>query len=91
MEKKVVMPETLTAENGAKAALIGEFCETITTRCLECSVDDADGGDDDCDACGGTGSYTTQVYVSWTTIKEIYKRAVELLGEPIEIDDPEGE
>lgn len=34
----------------------------------------------DCDECEGKGQITKRVPVEWTTIKEIYKRTVELLG-----------
>jgi hypothetical protein len=54
-DRRVVMPKTLTAENGAKAAFMCEF----EFRFGE-----------------------SMVFVPWTTIKEIYKAAVKLLGEP---------
>ena len=74
--KKILMPETLTAENGAKAALIGEFFEMVAVVCPDCLHDD-----ENCKTCGGDGSIDQKVQVSWTTIKEIYKRAVEVVGE----------
>ena len=69
----VVMPARLTAENGAKAALIGEFCEEIETM-TECT---REGGcnEPECDGEYHTGMQ--QVPVEWTTIKAIYARAVE--------------
>ncbi|MBS1029243.1 hypothetical protein [Gluconobacter albidus] len=74
------MPERLTAENGAKAALIGEFYETTPVQCHECHGNPDDR--EECEICDGAGELTQRVPVQWTTIKEIYKRAVELLGQP---------
>jgi len=62
----VVMPRKLTAENGAKALLMGEFFEEH-----ECSYYDAD---------GKLVEYTEKVPVSWDTIKEIYKKVVAHYG-----------
>lgn len=74
---KILMPETLTAENGAKAALMGEFSESVMIDCPECYGD----GLDQCEMCRGAGQLEQKVTVSWTTIKEIYKRAVAVVGE----------
>jgi len=60
------MPRSLTAENGAKALLIGEFFEEH-----ECSYYDAD---------GELVEYTEKVPVSWDNIKEIYKKVVAHYG-----------
>ena len=69
---KVMMPKRLTAENGAKALMIGEFFEKITETCrYEVCIPD------DCPACGGSGSITRRIPISWTTIKDIYQRIVE--------------
>lgn len=65
----VTMPRKLTAENGAKAALIGEFVIRFPLRC-HCEEGE------DCDVCGGVGEYMQPVNVPWTTIKEIYAAAV---------------
>lgn len=77
----VMMPKRLTAENGAKAAMIGEFYEEITVRCPDC-----DGGNDDlfCASCNDEGTVQQPVQVQWDTIKQIYTRAVELLAAPVE-------
>ena len=67
----VMMPRSLTAENGAKALLIGEFKESIELACPECA-DSCDGEVfEDCEICGGDGTYSQNVDGSWTTIKEI--------------------
>ena len=72
-EGHVLMPKSLTAENGAKAALMGEFYEIIQMDCPECKGDG-------CDECGGVGSFEQPVNISWSTIKEIYASAVEFFN-----------
>lgn len=67
----VMVPMRLTAENGAKGALSGEFSETKFVNCLECF------GDDECETCDGSGRIEIKVPVSWTTIKEIWIKGVE--------------
>ena len=68
------MPTELTAENGAKALLIGEFHESIYIPNPDYC------GCGKCDFCieRPEESETRQVDVpvSWTTIKQIYKRIV---------------
>ncbi|HHH2798191.1 hypothetical protein [Enterobacter hormaechei] len=66
-----IMPMKLTAENGAKGALSGEFSETKFINCPECF------GDDECETCDGSGRIEISVPVSWTTIKEIWTKGVE--------------
>ena len=77
-DDKIIMPKRLTAENGAKSIMIGEFFEETTETCKYgvCMPDD-------CPACGGSGSITRRIPVSWTTIKAIYKKAVDHFGEPL--------
>lgn len=78
--KTVLMPRELTAENGAKALLIGEFYSNLVIACECCDESGYIDGNIDgeiCDACSGAGSYTVPVPVSWTTIKAIYDKAVE--------------
>ena len=67
----VMVPMRLTAENGAKCALSGEFSETKFINCPECF------GDDECDTCDGSGRIEITVPVTWTTIKEIWVKGVE--------------
>lgn len=74
--KTVMMPRTLTAENGAKGLMSGEFYETTTYECHSC----LDMISPDCHRCGGSGIIKKRIPVSWTTIKEIYTKAVEHLG-----------
>jgi len=75
----VVMPQELTAENGAKGLFIGEFKEVIHSVCPACLNKD-DEIDDDCYLCDGTGKFTQEVMISWSTIKDIYKLAVDKLA-----------
>ncbi|XFY54822.1 DUF551 domain-containing protein [Klebsiella pneumoniae] len=67
----VMVPIRLTAENGAKRALSGEFSETKFVNCPECF------GDDECETCDGSGRIEITVPVTWTTIKEIWAKGVE--------------
>lgn len=70
-EGYVMVPMRLTAENGAKGALSGEFSETKFVNCPECF------GDDECETCDGSGRIEIKVPVSWTTIKDIWIKGVE--------------
>jgi hypothetical protein len=67
----VVVPRELTAENGAKGALIGEFLQPYVAACVECN-----GEGDNCHVCNGEGIQECKVTVEWTTIKEIWKAAI---------------
>jgi hypothetical protein len=81
MSENVLMPKELTAENGAKALLMGEFYSEVVQDCPDCEDgwEDIDSGEE-CHNCGGAGCYTMRVPVSWTTIKEIYRMAVDHLA-----------
>ncbi|HBZ0910389.1 TPA: hypothetical protein ACHSNJ_001028 [Klebsiella pneumoniae] len=70
-EGYVLVPMRLTAENGAKGALSGEFSETKFVNCPECF------GDDECETCDGSGKIEITVPVTWTTIKAIWVKGVE--------------
>jgi hypothetical protein len=76
----IILPDALTAENGAKSLLIGEYFVDTTYTCidLELNVNDCDScpHEDNCD--GGTIYYKEDI--PWTTIKEIYKKIVDNLG-----------
>lgn len=81
--KTVVMPRELTAENGAKSAMIGEFSVGEFIKCGCCDQGNAtDDGDDcdDCEFCEGQGGYYIEIPIDWNTIKAIYAKAVEHLG-----------
>ncbi|EFC6792783.1 DUF550 domain-containing protein [Escherichia coli] len=71
LDSYVMVPMRLTAENGAKGALSGEFSETKLVNCPECF------GDDECETCDGSGRIEITVPVTWTTIKEIWAKGVE--------------
>lgn len=76
----VMMPQSLTAENGAKGLLSGEFLEKVILQCEYCDDgwEDEEAGEE-CQYCGGSGDYSLNVPVQWTTIKEIYAMAVKHL------------
>ena len=76
MNAYVKLPNELTAENGAKALLMGEFYETVYNYCEECNGKG-------CVYCNSSGEVEQKIYVSWATIKEIYNKIVENLGEEI--------
>ncbi|EHG8049764.1 molecular chaperone DnaJ, partial [Salmonella enterica subsp. enterica serovar Infantis] len=64
----VMVPKKLTAENGAKSLLSGEFLETTFISCPECFADE------ECESCDGSGRIKIEVPVSWTTIKAIWNK-----------------
>ncbi|WP_320338004.1 hypothetical protein [Citrobacter koseri] len=67
----VMVPKCLTAENGAKGVMIGEFSETKFINCPECF------GDGDRETCDGSGRIKISVPVSWTNIKAIWAKGIE--------------
>jgi hypothetical protein len=75
------MPKELTAENGAKKLLIGEFSQPVLIPCDYCEDgwEDEETGEE-CLSCKGTGKLTRFVAIEWTTIKEIYAMAVKHLA-----------
>lgn len=76
----VIIPKELTAENGAKYLLTGDFKEEIEIDCPVCY--DPHNTISDCEVCEGTGTYTQKVTIEWDTIKRIYKKAVTHLATP---------
>lgn len=76
---RVLMPRALTAENGAKTALMGEFDFSVTMTCPECHPDEPN---PDCEVCAGSVEYEQPHSVPWATIKRIYSAAVDLLATP---------
>jgi hypothetical protein len=85
MTDKVLMPKELTAENGAKYIFMGEFSVLTEINCTECGfIEMQEAGidhDEECDICDGSGVYEQKITIDWTTIKDIYKMAVDKLGE----------
>lgn len=76
----LLMPNTLTAENGAKALLIGEFAIQHQVICSACHYDEAD---PECEVCAGEIEYIATVIVDWPTIKAIYDKAATTLGQAV--------
>ena len=60
------MPAELTAENGGKHLMLGEFFEVVKLECAACDQ--------------GNGTYTYRVPISWSAIKEIYAKAAAHFG-----------
>ncbi len=77
--KTVIMPESLTDENGAKGLLSGMFKEKVIIDCGRC-YGEGEVDDETCEDCEGAGDYSLSVPVSWTTIKSIYAMAVKHLS-----------
>ena len=78
-KENAILPKELTAENGAKALLIGEFHETVNIPNPDYCGDqcgDCDLNCEDDDPCKILESSPQKVPVSWTTIKAIYKKIV---------------
>lgn len=73
-----VMPRRLTAENGAKALLLGEFKLEVTQECPECAEleEPAEG----CEICDGAGEYGQRHTIPWDKIQFIYSEAVKGLA-----------
>lgn len=71
----VAVPRALTAENGAKAVLMGEFNLEYNLVCHECFGEG-------CDDCSGEGRWINSIPVDWTTIKEIWRRGIEHFTPP---------
>ncbi|MGC3891247.1 hypothetical protein [Pseudomonas urmiensis] len=69
-----LMPKRLTAENGAKALLLGEFKLEVTQECPECR--ELDEPVEGCEICDGEGEYGQRHIIRWDKIKYIYSEAV---------------
>lgn len=69
----VLIPARLTAENGAKFTLSGEFFIDVEHICTACCFH---GADEDCEFCGGNIYVTQKASIPWTTIKDIHKEVV---------------
>ncbi|HDS1746428.1 hypothetical protein [Pseudomonas sp. M2] len=73
-----LMPKRLTAENGAKALLLGEFKLEVTQECPECR--ELDEPVEGCEICDGEGEYGQRHMIPWDKIKFIYSEAVKGLA-----------
>lgn len=76
----ILMPRSLTAANGAKGLLLGEFTILHTATCSACAFDKPE---EDCEVCGGDVEYTESIQVDWSTIKAIYATAAEGLAKEL--------
>ncbi|EQM70020.1 hypothetical protein QYE80_27395 [Pseudomonas tohonis] len=74
-----LLPLALTAENGAKGAMLGEFSFSVEASCYDCTHTGI-GPDSACEVCGGACTYSQEVTVPWDTIKDIYAAAVALFA-----------
>jgi hypothetical protein len=74
-----IMPRVLSAENGAKSLLLGEFMTSQTHLCYECSVSGEE-PDDECHICKGLGTYKQSSPVEWHLVKDIYLMAMKGLA-----------
>ncbi|WP_375191851.1 DUF551 domain-containing protein [Marinobacter sp.] len=61
--------------NEMKAECIGKFSFMLDVPCGECLVE---GGDEDCEVCGGELTHQQAVTVPWDICKKIYKRMARL-------------
>ena len=73
-----LMPRRLTAENGAKALLLGEFMLQVTCECPECR--ELEEPLEGCEICDGEGEYAQRHTIPWDQIKFIYSEAVKGLA-----------
>ncbi|PYB84164.1 hypothetical protein [Pseudomonas soli] len=73
-----LMPRRLTAENGAKALLLGEFKVNVVRECPECR--DLEEAVEGCDVCDGEGEFAQSHTIPWDQIKVIYSEAVKGLA-----------
>ena len=73
-----LMPRRLTAENGAKALLLGEFKLNVVRECPECL--DLEEPAEGCEICDGEGEYAQHHMIPWDQIKFIYSEAVKGLA-----------
>lgn len=69
-----IMPRQLTAENGAKGLLLGEFKLLVTMECPECC--ELEEPTEGCFICDGEGEYGQKHTIPWDQIKFIYSKAV---------------
>lgn len=75
----VLLPKELSAENGAKALLMNEFYSEVVEECPDCDSQSYEGDNRECELCSGEGVCTLRVTVSWSTIKNIWRMAVDNL------------
>lgn len=77
MKDKILLPRKLTAENGAKNLLNGEYKIEIEDTCYNCYGDGGEEEGETCTACDGQGCFNRTITIPWDLIKTIYKDIVE--------------
>lgn len=70
-----IMPMKLTAKNGAKGALSGEFHVTHHIVCQSC-------GGEGCEDCNEEGGWDGEILIGWDIIKKIHDAAVKACSMP---------
>lgn len=80
MDEFVLVPRRLTAENGAKAALMGEFHVEQIIDCPDCDEHSGISEDEVCETCGDSGTVVQRLAVPWGTIKEIWRKAIKVVS-----------
>jgi len=85
----ITMPERLTAENGAKGLLSGDFSITIQVHNPDyCGCGDKEG---DCDFCDefpdASPTLPQEIPVPWTVIKAIYAKAADNLKQDAKVKE----
>jgi hypothetical protein len=78
MKDYIMMPKELTSENGAKYLMMGEFTISVVYDCQVCSWEFTN---EMCEVCGGKSTYVAEKVIPWDTIKDIYSKVVEHLGD----------
>ena len=74
-DEYILLPRNLTADNGCKDLLRGEFSESIKICCPHCAGSRKI-ATQTCIECDGAGEYTLNVPVTWTTMKNIHAKIV---------------
>lgn len=86
----VLLPYELTAENGAKRLLSGEFFVEVNHSCSVC-IHDVE-PNKECEECGGRVDWVQKHCIPWPIIKDIYRGIVKHLkqvppSEPLSWDE----
>ncbi len=77
----VLMPRSLTSENGAKELLtVAVIKDAVAVTCDACGGDGKGLYGGDCSDCNGDGDVWKDVPVPWATCKDIYAMVVKHLG-----------
>lgn len=85
----VLVPRRLTAENGAKAALMGEFHVEQIIGCPDCDEHSGISEDEVCETCGDSGAVVQRLAVPWWTIQKIWLKAIKVVSAPQPVQQPD--